>query len=67
MSQIEYRFKIIALRIFNPLIPLIQKLGDVAQDLLDLYNRICVLEPNQEPISTLELRMVNNSYMRMDE
>jgi len=65
--QIEFKYKIIALRIFNPLIPLIHRLGDIAQILLDLYNKIRVLEPNQKPIPTVEFRMVNDLYMRMDE
>jgi len=64
--QIEFQYKIIALRIFNPLSPLIHSLGDTAQDLLDLYNQIHVLEPNQEPIPAVELRMVNDLYMQMD-
>ena len=66
-SQIDFRFKIIVLRIFNPIIPLIRRLGDFAQNLLDLYNQIHGLEPNQEPIPTVELRMVNDLYMRIDE
>ena len=65
--QIEFEYKIIALRIFDPLIPLIHSLGDTTQNLLDLYNQIRVLEPNQEPIPAVELRMVNDLYIRMDE
>ena len=64
--QIYFGSKIIALRIFDPLIPLIQNLGDIVQDLLDLYNRIHDLEPNQNPIPAVELRMVNDLNMQMD-
>ncbi|MFW9968897.1 MAG: NACHT domain-containing protein, partial [Candidatus Odinarchaeota archaeon] len=65
--QIDFKDRVIALRIFEPLIPLINSLDDDAKNVLDLYNKIHTLEPNQEPVPAVELRMVSDLHLKLHE